>query len=65
VTNGRIDITYGNEANAAIAGKVLSLTPYEMGQTGSIAWRCGNSPAPQGMQPLGPPMAATRQSIER
>lgn len=53
VTNGRIDITYGNEANAAIAGKVLSLTPYEIGQTGSITWRCGNSPAPHDMQPLG------------
>jgi type IV pilus assembly protein PilA len=53
VVNGRIDITYGNEANAAIAGKVLSLTPYEMGQAGPITWRCGHRPALDGMQPLG------------
>lgn len=53
VVNGRIDITYGNEANAAIAGKVLSLTPYVMGQTSPITWRCGHRPALDGMQPLG------------
>jgi len=46
IDNGRIDITYGNEANAAITGKVLSLTPYDA--SGGVAWRCGNAPAPGG-----------------
>jgi len=46
VVNGRIDITYGNAANAAISGKVLSLTPYH--DTWSDMWRCGNSAAPSG-----------------
>lgn len=47
VVNGRIDITYGNEAHPAITGKVLSLTPYESGG-GSVVWRCGNAFAPGG-----------------
>lgn len=47
VTNGRIDITYGNEANAVIAAKVLGLTPYETADL-SVVWRCGTAPAPNG-----------------
>lgn len=45
VVDGRIDITYGNRANAVIAGSVLTLTPYETAEL-SVVWRCGNSPAP-------------------
>lgn len=51
VTDGRIDIVYGNEANAAIAGRMLSITPYLVEDAGagrSIAWRCGFAPAPAG-----------------
>ncbi|MDG4551702.1 MAG: pilin [Candidatus Contendobacter sp.] len=44
IVNGRIDILYGNGANAQIAGRVLSLTLYSDGAT--ITWRCGNGPEP-------------------
>ncbi len=52
IANGRIDITYGNEANAAIGGQTLTLTPYETADN-SIAWRCGNAPVPAGTAPMG------------
>jgi len=44
VKDGRIDITLGGEANQAIQGQVLSLTPYATDD--GIAWRCGVGPAP-------------------
>lgn len=44
VEDGRIDITFGNSANAIINNTVLSLTPYEA--NGSVVWRCGNQSAP-------------------
>lgn len=47
VVNGRLDITFGNDAHQDIFGETLSLTPYESG-TGSILWRCGAAPAPGG-----------------
>ena len=47
ITNGRIDITFGNDAHADIQGDTLSLTPYVSGNT--VAWRCGNAPAPAGV----------------
>ena len=47
VTGGRIDITYGNEANALIAGHVLSITPYAE-ERGGVLWRCGHAPIPAG-----------------
>lgn len=40
VADGTIEITYGNEANARIAGKTLALTPYETADA-SVAWDCG------------------------
>jgi type IV pilus assembly protein PilA len=40
VTDGTIEVTYGNEANARIAGKTLALTPYETADA-SVAWDCG------------------------
>jgi hypothetical protein len=49
VRDGRIDITLGVEANQAIQGFVLSLTPYATDD--GIAWRCGVGPAPS-PQPL-------------
>ena len=45
VVNGRIDITYGNAANANINALVLGLTPYETDDL-SVAWRCGNAGVP-------------------
>jgi len=47
VTNGTITITYGNEANAAIAGATLELVPYTTPDN-SVAWRCGGAPVPVG-----------------
>lgn len=49
VDDGRIDITLGVEANQAIQGRVLSLTPYATDD--GVAWRCGVGPAPS-PQPL-------------
>ena len=53
VVNGRIDVTYGDQANAALTGMVLSLTPYETPDL-SVAWRCGSAAVPAGApNPLG------------
>ena len=52
VTNGAITILFGNEANAAISGGTLTITPYVAGD-GSVAWRCGNAEAPLGARPMG------------
>jgi len=53
ITNGRIDVTYGDQANNTILGKVLSLTPYETADR-SVAWRCGSAAIPAGAPtPLG------------
>jgi type IV pilus assembly protein PilA len=47
ITNGRIDVTYGNDANAAILSDTLTLTPY-VTPDNSVAWRCANSNQPAG-----------------
>jgi type IV pilus assembly protein PilA len=47
VTNGVILVTYGANANTAIAGMTIGLTPY-LSQDNSVAWRCGNAAAPAG-----------------
>lgn len=46
IVNGRVDITFGNDAHPDLATRRLSLTPYVRGD--QIAWRCGNAPAPGG-----------------
>ena len=45
VVNGRVDVTFGNEAHAEIWGLTLSFTPYTS-TGGSFIWRCGNAPVP-------------------
>jgi len=48
ISNGRIDIVYGNEASiqiSAAGSDTLTLTPYESGG-GGIVWRCGWSGVP-------------------
>ena len=52
IDNGRIGVTFGNDANATIAGQTLYLTPYESGDLG-VVWRCGNAPEYTGLQPMG------------
>ena len=52
IANGTITITYGNSANATIAGETLSLTPYESTDL-SVVWRCGLAAAPAATALLG------------
>ena len=40
VVNGRLDITFGNDAHAEIFGQTLSVTPYASSNS-SVVWRCG------------------------
>jgi len=52
IVNGRVDVTFGNQAHADIQGDTLSLTPYtDAGNT--VAWRCGNAAAPSGTELTG------------
>lgn len=52
VDNGTLVITYGHEANAAINGLTLRLTPYETPDLG-VVWRCGSAPQPAGLSVMG------------
>ncbi|MEL6366348.1 MAG: pilin [Pseudomonadota bacterium] len=52
VENGRVGVTFGNDASIQIAGQLIYLTPYET-PDGSVVWRCGSSVAPPGLQPMG------------
>ncbi len=52
IDNGRIGVTFGNDANASIAGQTLYLTPYETADLG-VVWRCGNAPEFTGLQTMG------------
>ena len=45
IVNGRVDVTFGNEAHVEIFNETLSFTPYASG-SGSIVWRCGFASAP-------------------
>ena len=49
VVDGRVDIYFtGPDAHTAIAGRTLSLTPYESASSTSVAWQCGFSGLPAG-----------------
>ncbi len=52
VVDGVIVVTYGFEANAAIAGSIVTMTPYETNNSG-VVWRCGSAPVPPGLNPMG------------
>jgi type IV pilus assembly protein PilA len=52
ISDGRIDILYGDAADSAIAGQVLSLTPYETASR-HVVWVCGNALPGAGLEPLG------------
>ncbi len=47
VSNGRIDITFGNNVHQEIFGGTLSVTAYRTAD-GSVIWRCGAAPIPAG-----------------
>ena len=52
VVDGRVDVTFGNDAHAEISGRTLSFTPYLSTSGITISWRCGNAPAPSGSAAL-------------
>ena len=52
VENGRLAVVFGNQANVAIAGTTLYLTPYETADL-SVVWRCGSALAVPGTNPMG------------
>ena len=52
VDNGRIDLRFSDAADSAIAGKTLSLTPFETASQ-QVVWICGNEPPQVGLNPLG------------
>lgn len=52
VLNGRIELRFGTSAHPAIAGKTLSLTPFETVEE-DVVWLCGNEPPGVGLEPLG------------
>jgi hypothetical protein len=52
VINGRIDLRFSIRAHSAIAGKTLSLTPFETADQ-DVVWICGNEPPGVGLKPLG------------
>jgi type IV pilus assembly protein PilA len=47
IENGRVDVTFGNDAHQDIQGGVVSFTPY-VTPSGSIIWRCAWASAPSG-----------------
>ena len=47
IDDGRIDVTFGNNAHAEIFGRTLSFTPYMSGQN-TVVFRCGSAVAPAG-----------------
>lgn len=49
IVDGRIDVTFGNQAHPDIAAQTLSLTPY-LTNDDTVVWRCGNSPPPPGKE---------------
>ncbi len=52
VVRGRVDVRFGRNADDAIAGRTLSLTPFETAD-GRIIWLCGNKLPGPGLEPLG------------
>ena len=51
IDKGAVQITFGNRANSAIRGKVLSLRPAVVADAPivPVAWVCGNAPPPDKM----------------
>lgn len=52
VVNGRVGVTFGNDANVQIAGLELFLTPYETPER-TVVWRCGSAAQPATTNPMG------------
>jgi hypothetical protein len=52
IVDGRIDVLYSDSADPSIAGRRISLTPYETVDR-SVVWLCGNAMPGPGLEPLG------------
>ena len=52
VSNGRIDITYGNDVNQAINAEIVTLSPHTTADD-SVTWVCGNATATAGANAMG------------
>jgi hypothetical protein len=52
VVDGVLVVEFGHEANQAIHGLTVTLTPYETAELG-VVWSCGAAPAPVGLDPMG------------
>lgn len=52
ISDGVIVVTFGNNASAIIAGRTLTMTPYETAGLG-VVWRCGSAAQPTGLSPMG------------
>ena len=52
IVGGRVDVRFGRNADDAIAGRTLSLTPFETADQ-RIVWLCGNKLPSLGLEPLG------------
>jgi type IV pilus assembly protein PilA len=62
VNNGTIEITYGNQANANIATKVLALRP-RLSANDDVVWLCGANTGPANLTDPGTPSANTTTSV--
>ena len=52
VFEGVVTVTFGGSAHADIFNQSVSFTPYSSPGGGSIVWRCGAAPVPNGTAPL-------------
>lgn len=48
---GRLELVFGNQASARLAGHTLALSPYTSA-SGEIIWHCGTAPLPAGLTGL-------------
>jgi Tfp pilus assembly protein PilE len=52
IVDGRIDVVFDSRADPSIAGRRISLTPYETADM-QVVWVCGNQSPGAGLVPLG------------
>jgi type IV pilus assembly protein PilA len=52
IVDGRVDLLFGSEADGALEGRTLSLTPFETADR-QVVWVCGSKAPGVGLQPLG------------
>jgi type II secretory pathway pseudopilin PulG len=52
ISNGRVDLVFGGETDGALAGRTLSLTPFETADQ-QVVWVCGSKQPGVGLKPLG------------